>query len=76
MAGHRNKPAEITQVAGNGLLDRRALLSSGMMFAGAAAVSAAMTAARISRSTRTEPMTAISASRLFGGMRSIDDGTG
>ena len=32
----RNGPRQIEQVAGNGLLDRRALLSSGVVFAGAA----------------------------------------
>lgn len=41
MAGLWKNPTELMQVAGNGLLDRRMLLSSGMMFAGAAAVSAA-----------------------------------
>ena len=40
MAGNRRKdPPQIEQVAGNGLLDRRALLTSGVVFAGAAATS-------------------------------------
>ena len=44
MAGSRRRTGnEITQVAGNGLLDRRALLSSGVALAGAAAVSATTT---------------------------------